>query len=108
MYNEQIIQLANSFIVIEEAKKKDDGYLVVERCLDKRRFAVGDLVIDLVDPKRRRLPIGRLYEDHRGLHVRLDIKEDKGITWRDLGRIEHDNELTEMMISDEDSDIDED
>lgn len=89
-YKQQIDELSNSFRVIEHDKEEKNSYLEVERCIDGVRFRVGDLVVDMHDPEKRYLPIGRMYEDDRGLHVRLDIKEEKAITWRNLSKVEHD------------------
>lgn len=94
-WTEQLAQLQKSFIVIKKNPKKDGhldgGYLEVERCIDGVRFKVGDEVVDLIDPKKRRHPIGRMYEDDRGLLIRLDITPEPNLvlTWRDLGRISH-------------------
>lgn len=87
---EQFKQLAKSFVVVEPLPKKDEGYKTVERCLDGAYFSVGEKVVDLLAPldhPQRVKPIGRLYEDDRGLHVRLDYP-DEGLTWRDLSTIE--------------------
>lgn len=93
-WEKQFKQLKKSFTVIRQAKKKEDGFLEVERCIDGVRFKVGDVVRDLYaeeNGKRSCLPIGRLYEDDRGLHVRLDVEPEPNltITWRDLSTIEH-------------------
>lgn len=93
LYNEQLEQLQKSFVVIKKNNVKtsphDAGYVEVERCIDGVRFKVGDKVIDLIDPKKRRLPIGRIYEDNDGLHIRLDVQPEPhlSITWRDLSTI---------------------
>lgn len=90
-YKKQLKQLSLSFIpiVLDETDKLHHTFLEVERCIDGTRFKVGDLVIDLVDPEKRALPISRLYEDDRGLHIRLDVDNEGCITWRDLSRIKH-------------------
>jgi len=98
-YREQYTQLQKSFTVIEAYWDKDKGFKTVERCIDGARFSVGDMVLDLVGldhPDRtvpRMLPIGRLYEDDRGLHVRLDVVPEPNLTltWRDLSTIDHED-----------------
>ena len=93
-FNQEIKELKKHFYDLEHDtgnQFKDAAYLKVKRCIDGTIFKVGDKVIDKEDPKGRSLPIGRMYEDERGLHVRLDVEPDgKTITWRDLSRIEHD------------------
>lgn len=91
-WKDQYDQLKKSFIVIKHAENKEDGFIEVERCVDGQRFKVGDMVIDLCGNEDDRiLPIGRLYEDVRGLHVRLDVKPEPNlvVTWRDLSTIAH-------------------
>lgn len=97
-YDDVIEQLSKSFKVIKKNPKKDGhldgGYLEVERCIDGVRFKVGDKVRDLYAEEHGKesvLPIGRMYEDDRGLHVQLVVKPEPNftVTWRDLGRIEH-------------------
>lgn len=92
-YKEQIKEISKHFYVLEvDTSDTADpySYKKVRRCIDGQIFTVGDRVMDIrsVGPS---LPIGRLYEDERGLHVRLDVEPDgKCITWRDLSSIEHD------------------
>jgi len=101
-WKEQFDQIRKSFKVITYAKKKEDGFLEVERIVDGVRFKVGDKVVDLVakeNSKERILPIGRLYEDDRGLHVRLDVIPEPNLTltWRDLSTVEHANPVIKEL-----------
>jgi hypothetical protein len=86
IFDEQLKQLSKSFVQLTRSSEPNT-YESVIRCVDGQIFSVGDLVIDLEAPYQRALPIGRMYEDDRGLNIRLDIKEDNAITWRDLSRI---------------------
>lgn len=92
-FQEKINELSNHFHVMEYDKNEEDpfSYIKVKRCIDGVIFTVGDKVLDKQGLHLPALPIGRMYEDERGLHVRLDVEPDgKSITWRDLSRIEHD------------------
>jgi len=92
-FQEKINDLSNHFYIIEYDTNENDhfSYLQVKRCIDGVVFTVGDKVLDKESPTLRSLPIGRMYEDERGLHIRLDLEPDgKLITWRNLSRIEHD------------------
>jgi hypothetical protein len=77
---EYIKQLSNSFTVIEAGKTKDDSYIAVERSIDGLIFKLNEKV----RIRGEILPICRLYEDDRGLHVRLDYPE-RAIGWAYLG-----------------------
>jgi hypothetical protein len=87
-YMDQFAQLAKSFVPLKTTTEEngDISFLIVERCTDGMRFNVGEMVFDKLG--KRKLPIGRMYEDERGLHVRLDVEPDAAsITWRDLSQI---------------------
>lgn len=89
IYENQIKQLSKSFVGLRPIQGEKKSYHSVIRCIDSQIFDVGDMVIDLEDPNGRALPISLMYEDDRGLHVRLDVDDKGTITWRDLSRIEH-------------------
>jgi hypothetical protein len=89
-YEDIVSQLKDSFTVIERGKEKDE-YATVERSFDQQKFSVGETVtiVDKFDGQTKEWngPIGRLYEDDRGLHVRIDLDGTKSITWRKLSQL---------------------
>jgi hypothetical protein len=91
-YNKQIANLSNSFRIVRKTRIEDKAYEVVERSIDGVEFKLGDMVIDEVKRKHdgtiQRYKISRMYEDDRGLHVKLDVNEDQ-FTWRFLSQINH-------------------
>lgn len=92
-FEEEIDKLSNHFYPMEVDGENTNLYIKVKRCIDGTIFSVGDRVIDKLDPSGKVSPIGLMYEDERGLHIRLDLKPEGKlitITWRDLSRIEHD------------------
>lgn len=76
-YTEIMNELTKSFvpIVLDPEDKLQHTFLEVERCIDGARFKIGDLVIDLIVPEGRALPISKMYEDDRGLHIKLDVDD---------------------------------
>jgi len=91
-YNKQMENLFNSFRIVRRTREEHTSYEVVERSIDGVEFKLGDRVIDEVKRKHDgtivRYKIAILYEDDRGLHVRLDINNDE-FTWRNLSQINH-------------------
>lgn len=86
-YHAEIIEeLSNDFNPLIKDKKDENGFTRVERCIDGVIFEVGDVVRESVSKKK--YPIGRMYEDDRGLHIRLNVDGDNTITWRKLGQLE--------------------
>ncbi len=93
-YEDQLAQLAKSFIPFKNVANEEEVFEEVVRCIDGVHFKLGDLVIDKEAPDQPALPISRMYEDDRGLHVQLLVDKDKWtITWRDLSQIESDDSL---------------
>lgn len=90
-YEGVINELKDSFRVITAIDNKDDKntFEKVVRCVDGTTFSLEDIVYDMVDPTGKSLyPISRMYEDDRGLHIRLQVNKET-ITWRTLSQIEH-------------------
>lgn len=89
-YSDLMDSMSKEFIVLAVESKKEKNYTRVERCIDGATFDVGEKVFDKIG--KQILPIGRLYEDDRGLHVRLDFEDDDNtITWRNLSHIKKHN-----------------
>jgi hypothetical protein len=92
LYDQQIKQLSKSFIPIsyenQGIAETGEAFHEIERCIDGVRFKLGDVVTDLLAPNKPPLVIGRMYEDDRGLHIRLDYALENKLTWRDLSTID--------------------
>lgn len=92
-FEKQMNQLSKSFQVIGKLRNVENEYTAVIRMIDGIVFSVGDMVVDEVQRKHngivKKYKISKMYEDDRGLHVRLNVDGEDVIMWRNLSQINH-------------------